>query len=111
MSFDDAIYTAANLAIGFFLGLAAYALAGLFLNGAWLLAVGAIVPWVIWLLFYILLERVWERIFPSGAKHARKVAARRGKPLARKLSLPVGLVLGALAAWLGLTDTILGALT
>ncbi|MBF9029121.1 hypothetical protein HKCCE3408_01820 [Rhodobacterales bacterium HKCCE3408] len=110
MSFDDWISTIGGIGIGFFLGLAAYALAGLFLNGAWLIALAVIVPWLAWLAFYVVLENMAERVFPTGMKQARRLEARRGKPLARRLAGPAGFAIGAFAAWLGLTETILGAL-
>lgn len=108
MSFDDWVRTIAGFGIGFFLGLAAYLLAGLLLDGAWPMALAVIVPWLAWLAFYLVFENLGERVFPSGREAARRAEARRGKPLARKVAPPAGFALGAIAAWLDLTETILG---
>lgn len=56
------------------------------------------------------LDRLFDRLFPSGVRPARVPAPSRRKPLIRTLSLPAGVVLGVLAAALGLSDVILAVI-
>jgi hypothetical protein len=49
---------------------------------------------------------VFERFFPSGVKVARNP---RAKPHGRRLSLPLGLAIGLVVAWLGFGFPFLGA--
>jgi len=90
-----------NFVIGVLLGVAINGLARLMLSGAWvavftLLALSAALFLIVWLH-----DRLGEKLFPSGIRPARKPKRVRKTPLFRRLSLPVGLVLGILLAALG----------
>jgi len=90
-----------NIVIGVLLGVAINGLARLMLSGAWvavftLLALFAALFLIVWLH-----DRLGETLFPSGIRPARKPKRVRKTPLFRRLSLPVGLVLGVLLAALG----------
>jgi uncharacterized membrane protein len=110
MTLGDWSTSATNLAIGFFLGMAGYSLAQLFLAGAWTMAIGVILPFLGLLIFILLFDRVSDRLLGFRTPTSPRPTTRQGIPLPRKLSLPAGFLLGALAALLGLSDRILGAL-
>jgi hypothetical protein len=90
-----------NFVIGVLLGVAINGLARLMLSGAWvavftLLALFAALFLIVWLH-----DRLGETLFPSGIRPARKPRRGRQTPLFRRLSLPLGLVIGVVLAVLG----------
>ncbi|MFK7914114.1 MAG: hypothetical protein AB8B93_09385 [Pseudomonadales bacterium] len=109
MQWKDWLNAAVNLVIGLLLGLAVFYLGQLVTTGSWLLALSIVILSAGLWLFEGLLDRVMEKIFPSGIRPARS-PKRRATPLPRRLSMPAGLVLGAALAWLGWSDKILGML-
>ena len=100
----------AFLVVGIFLGIAVEGLLRLVHSGAWLLAVAVVLPFVGLLLFENLLNKLFEKIFPTGIRPARNPKPKTRGPLIRLLSFPVGLLAGALLARLGLGTTILSML-
>ena len=110
MQLGDWLNAAVNLVIGIFLGIAIDGLALLLADGLWLLALFILISVGGLLLFNGLLDMVFERLFPSGIRPAPNSQTQTPKPLLRRLSLPVGLVLGVILARLGLASTILAVL-
>jgi len=110
MTSVDWFSSAGNLAIGFFLGIAGYNLAQLFLAGAWVMAIGVILPFIGLLIFMLAFDRLSEWLLGFRTKTTPINLQRKRTPLPRKLSLPAGFVVGVLAALLGLSQTILGVL-
>ena len=99
---------AVNCIIGFLLGVAINGLIQLIFTGAWVAVLNLVV--LATALFFIVLlhDRLGEWLFPSGIRPARKPEKVSRKPLVRRLSLPVGLVLGVVLAGFGLDDWLLG---
>ena len=110
MTLSDWSASATNVLIGFFLGLAGYGLAKLFLAGAWAMAVGVVLPFLGLLIVILLSNRLSDRLLRIGTNTARTPETRDGEPLPRALGMPAGFLLGPLAGMLGLTETIVGAL-
>lgn len=110
MTFGDWFNSLCNIVIGLFLGLATHGLANLIGAGLWVSALILVVPFALLMFFDQTLDRLFDRLFPSGVRPARVPAPSRRKPLIRTLSLPAGVVLGVLAAALGLSDVILAAI-
>ena len=111
MEIDDWVWAAFNVVIGHFLGLALHNLLQLLHAGAWAMALAVVIPAVGFVLFVILFDGVFGRLFDrflsAGVRPGPTSEGRGRTPLGRLLSLPVGLVLGAGFAQLGLTTTIL----
>lgn len=95
-----------NVVIGVFLGVAMVA------SGSWFIAVliplSAAVLFFYMSLFDRLFDRLIDKVFPSGIRPAHKSKKTRKTPLAKRLSFPLGLVLGIILAALGLGDRFLG---
>ena len=91
-----------NVVIGVFLGVAMVA------SGSWFIAV--LIPLSATVLFFYmsLSDRLIDKVFPSGIRPAHKSKKTRKNPLAKRLSFPLGLVLGIVLAALGLGDRFLG---
>ena len=106
VNIGDWFNSAVNLVIGILLGWAAYKLIGLMTTAFWPVAI--LIP--VLFLGVLLLDRgmdvVFERFFPSGVKPARNPPP---KPVGRRLSLPLGLSIGLVVAWLGFGLPFLGA--
>lgn len=105
MSIGDWVNSALNLVIGLLLGWAAYGLLGLVTTAFWPLIIVIPALFLGVLLLDSGLARVFERFLPTGIKPA---ATPRRKPLPRRLSLPLGLAFGLVAAWLGLSLPFIG---
>lgn len=110
VTFGDWLNSFCNVVIGLFLGLATHGLANLIGAGLWVSALILVVPFALLMFFDQALDRLFVRLFPSGVRPVRVSTPSRRKPLVRTLSLPAGVVLGVLAAALGLSDGILAAL-
>lgn len=110
----DWLNAAVNVLIGLFLGVALNGLLQLFADGAWavalVIAVMAFGAAVFLIFFDGLVGKLFERVFPSGVRPSHSPKAEDRKPIARLLSLPLGIFLGAILAGLGLTNAILGML-
>ena len=91
-----------NVGIGIFLGVAMAA------SGSWFVAV--LIPLLAAALFFYmsLFDRLIDKVFPSGIRPAHKSKKTRKTPMEKRLSLPLGLVLGIVLAVLGLGDRFLG---
>lgn len=91
-----------NVGIGVLLGVAMAA------SGSWFVAV--LIPLLAAVLFFYmsLFDRLIDKVFPSGIRPAHKSKKVRKAPLVKRLSLPLGLVLGIVLAALGLGDRFLG---
>jgi hypothetical protein len=103
--------TAVNFVIGTLLGVAINGLIQLVFTGAWVAVLNLSVLAVT--LFCILLLHDWlgNKLFPGGIRPAREPEKGSRTPLARRLGLPVGLVVGVLLAALGLDDWVFGWLS
>lgn len=99
---------AVKVVIGVLLGASISGVAQLILTGAWFAVFNIGVLSVVLFLIVVLHERLGEILFPSGIRPARKPKPARKVPLARRLSLPAGLVLGVFLASLGLSDWLSG---
>lgn len=107
MGILDWINTALNLVLGVLLGNVIAGLVQLVATGFWVLAILMPVLFAGLLLFGGLIDGLVDRVFPSGIRPARKPKARRRLPLLRRLSLPVGIVVGVALAQVGLGDRLL----
>jgi hypothetical protein len=107
LSIGDWTNSAINLVIGVLLGWSAHGLIGLTTSAFWPLAIliPALFLGVLLLDWYV--DAISERLFPTGVKPA---TTPNRKPLARRLSLPSGLAIGLIAAWLGLGLPFLGTI-
>ena len=114
MTIGDWLNSLVNIVVGLLFGVAAYELGALIGVGQWVTAVFIIVLVVVFLFFVQVFDRLMDWLLPSdiraAIRSARIPAPRQRKPLARTLSLPAGLVLGVLAAALGLGKEIMAAL-
>ena len=110
MRAEDWINSVAFLGIGLFLGIALEALLRLVFSGAWALAIGVVLPFLGFLLFYIVLNKLYDKIFPSGIRPARNAKTKGGTPLIRLFSFPAGLMIGVVVASLGFGTAILALL-
>lgn len=108
MTASDWSTSATNAAIRFYLGMAGFGLARLFLAGARVLAVGVILPFLGLLIVILILDRRSDRSLSSGTKPARTPQTQDRKPPPRILGMPTGVLPGARAGLLGLTETIPG---
>jgi hypothetical protein len=112
MEAEDWLSAGFNVVIGLFLGLAVNGLLELIVDGFWLFALivavlGAGAAWVL-LAFEGVMDRLFERIFPSGIRPSQSPRPERRKPIARLMSMPAGILLGVILAQMGLTQAILG---
>jgi uncharacterized protein YacL len=108
MLINTGIDATVNVVIGIFLGVAVNGLAQLMSTSFWPVAVIILLLVAILFFFESLIASLVDRIFPSGIRPARKPQKVRRAPLPRRLSLPVGLVLGLILARLGLDGVVLG---
>ncbi|MEH6557060.1 MAG: hypothetical protein V7708_04635 [Oceanicoccus sp.] len=108
MQSGDWANAAVNVVIGVFLGIAINGLVQLISTGLWYVAVLIVVIAAVLFFFESRLDGLFEKVFPSGIRAARKSKKVRKAPLARRLSLPAGLVFGIVLAGLGLDDRLLG---
>lgn len=95
------------LAVGFFLGLAGSNMVKLLGTPFWplVILIPALFGGVV--LFDMLLDRVVNRILPSGLKPATQPKTKERKPLALLFSLPAGFLIGLIGATLGLDKILL----
>lgn len=107
MTFGDWANSAVNLVIGCFLGTAAYGIIKLSTTSFWPLAI--MIPLLFFGIFVIdlALDRIFHAALPGGTKPATKP---KKKPVLRRLSLPTGLVIGFLLAWVGIGQPLLDRL-
>lgn len=107
MTMTDWINAVTSVVVGVFCGIAALYLLQLVMSGFWPLAIIVVVFILVFLAFDGLLDRLFEKVFPSGIRAVRKPAASRRSPLLRRLSLPVGITIGLALAWFDLADVLL----
>lgn len=108
MQAGDWANAAVKIVIGVLLGASIYGVVQLILTGAWFAVFNIAVLSVVLFLIVVLHERLGDKLFPNGIRPARKPQPGRKVPLARRLSLPAGVVLGFLLAALGLSDWLSG---
>ena len=108
MQSGDWANAAVNVVIGVFLGIVINGLVQLISTGLWSVAVLIVVLAAVLFFLESWFDGLFEKVFPSGIRPARKSKKVRKAPLARRLSLPSGLVLGIVLAGLGLDGRILG---
>lgn len=111
MQIGDWINAAFLLVIGVFLGFVVDGILQLATTSFWPLAIILLLMFAGIFLFELLMDKLFSRIFPIGVRPAHKSQAKKRKPLAIYLSLPVGVILGVGFARLGLTDTIFGMIS
>lgn len=107
MQAGDWANAAVNVVVGAFLGMAINGLVQLMSTGFWSVAVLIVVLAAVLFSSALWFDGLVEKVFPSGIRRARKSKKVRKVPLARRLSLPSGLVLGIVLAGLGLDDRLL----
>lgn len=107
MQAGDWFNAAINLAIGLLLGSFVDGLIQLVATGLWLSA--AILTLLFGGLFLVvsMSDKLLDPLFSIGVRPAPKAGAKGRTPSIRRMSLPVGLVLGVALARLGLDDRIL----
>lgn len=111
MRAEDWIWAAFNLVIGFFLGVIAYGLAQVAAVGLWPVAALAAVVLLFVLAFEGVADWLFLRVLGRVAPRRRPAGTRRKpRPVLRRLGLPAGLALGALAAWTGIYQELSEAL-
>lgn len=108
MRIIDWFNTAVNIGLGVLLGVVIVGLVQLITTGFWLIAILIPIIGAGLLLFDGLFNGLVDKIFPSGIRPARKSPVRRRAPLPKRLSLPVGIVVGVALAQAGLGDKLLG---
>ena len=96
--------SAVNVVIGVLLGVVINGLVQLMFTGAWAAVVNIAVLSAILSFIVFLHDFLGKKLFPSGMRPAREPEKARKQPLLRRLSLPIGLVLGVVVASLGLDD-------
>jgi hypothetical protein len=111
MEWGDWIQAAVNVVIAALLGTAAFNLAQLVANGAWLLAVILVLFAGSLYLIVVVSDWLMDRLFPVRIHSFKSSQAAQLKPLPRVLSLPFGFMLGILLAVLGLDRTLLDLLS
>ena len=107
MQSGDWANAAVNVVIGVFLGIVINSLVQLISTGLWSVAVLIVVLAAVLFFLESWFDGLFEKVFPSGIRPARKSKKVRKTSLARRLSLPSGLVLGIGLAGLGLDGRIL----
>jgi hypothetical protein len=102
MQAGDWFNAAINLLIGLLLGSAVDGLVRLVATGAWLSA--AIITGLFGgvFLFMLVVDKATDRLFTVGIRPASRPRVKRRTPLLRLMALPVGVLLGVVAARLGL---------
>jgi|GEM_PF-749713 len=108
MQSGDWANAAVNVVIGVFLGIVINGLVQLISTGLWSVAVLIVVLAAVLFFLESWFDGLFEKVFPSGIRPARKPKKVRKAPLARRISFPSGLVLGIVLAGLGLGDRLLG---
>ena len=94
--------------VGVYVGLLAHDLSQLVGTALfWPMLIFIVIMWWGMSLSYNVVERVFDRIFPSGIKPAKNLQSKERKPFALLMSLPFGIALGAILAELGLAETLL----
>jgi hypothetical protein len=104
-TFDWFIWVALA-AMGIFLGLAIDGMFDLARTGSWRTIIVTLVLSGCWIVFYLLLERVFEFI-STGRFSVPKQTQKRYKPLALLFGLPIGIIIGVIGAQFGLSDMLL----
>lgn len=99
---------AVSMVIGLLLGVAIAGLVGLIFSGAWVAVFNIAVLSAALFAIVWLHERLGDLLLPSPIRPARRPGKVRRTPLARRLSLPAGLVLGVVLAGFGQADRIVG---
>ena len=108
MVLGDWFNNAALCIVGLYLGLVGHGMSQLVGTVLfWPMLVFILIMWGLMCLFDNAISRVFDWIFPKGVKPATTAPEKERKPLANLLSLPIGIVLGAIFAELGLRDTLL----
>jgi hypothetical protein len=99
--------SAFNVFFGGLIGILINSLAELIAAGFWLMAIA--IPLLFAVVFFIewIADKLVDRIFPSGIRPAGHTKPKGRKPLARLLSLPVGIGIGIALGQLGFGDRIL----
>lgn len=106
----DWFNAAVNVVVGVLLGIVIAGLVQLVTTGFWLVAILIPTLFAGLLLFDGLIDGLIDKVFPSGIRSARKPQVQRRAPLLKRLSLPVGIVVGVALAQAGLGDKLLGIL-
>ena len=111
MQIGDWINAGFLLVIGVYLGFAVDGLLQLATTSFWPMVIILLLMFVGIFLFELLVDKLFNRIFPIGVRSANKSEAKRPKPLTILLSLPAGVTLGIVLARLGLADAIPGLIS
>ena len=110
MEISDWLNALALMVAGIFFGIAADAVVRLITSAGWLLAVIILLPFIALLLFEDILNKAMDRFFPSGIGPAHNLTPKGKSPWPRLLSLPVGVLIGAVLARSGLASALLDVL-
>lgn len=108
MRIIDWFNSAVNIVMGVLLGIVIAGLAQLITTDFWLVAILIPILFAGLLLFDGLINGLLDKVFPSGIRPARKAQVPRPAPLLKRLSLPVGIVVGIALAQAGLGDKLIG---
>lgn len=108
MQTGDWFNSAANVAIGVLLGSAAHGLVQLITTGFWPVAMILTLIFGGVILFELVSDKLFNRLFSTGIRPATKPQTSGRKPLPRILSLPTGFIFGVSMVALGLDKTLLG---
>ncbi len=109
MRIMDWFNTAVNIVVGVLLGIGIAGLVQLITTGFWFVAILIPILFAGVLLFDSLINGLVDRIFSTGIRSPRRPKARRRRaPLLKRLSLPVGILIGIALAQVGLGDPLLG---
>ena len=103
----DWVIGASSVAVGLFLGLAVGEWVKMEGIARWLTIIYIFIPFGFVFLFIFFLDEVTDRVFFTGVKSSAAKREKRRKPLALLLTLPVGLVIGAIGAQFGLSELLL----
>ena len=110
MYFFDWVEATALLLVGLFLGMAIGLQLQLSAFWFWATTPVLIVLFGGVLLLDRFLDKISEKIFPTGIRPAKNPKPKGPRPLPKLLSFPVGLSLGLLLAWLGYAKFVLSLL-
>ena len=110
MDVVDWLVALALLVAGIFLGIGTYAVVRLFTSAGLLLGIIILLPFIALLLFEDFLNKAMDRFFPSGIGPAHNLTPKGKSPWPRLLSLPVGVLIGAVLARSGLASALLDVL-
>lgn len=101
MQSNDWFNAAINFVAGVLLGVVIDGLRPQLTSNFWLVAI--LVPMVFSgiVLFDRLFEGLFDKVFSSGIRSAKRPLPKRRAPLPRLLALPLGVTLGLASAWFG----------